>query len=147
MDSKKYRALRYNNETYPGYWVCEEGYLYTSKESWRNPLREMRKLNERLGGNSPYPKTNISVNGINKTLLVHIAVCDTWNHTSMPIPDGVSKADWKQTPKSVKAAMRFMYQVNHIDHDHCNHHPSNLEYVTSRQNQQKYQEHRLQLAS
>jgi hypothetical protein len=143
MIGKKYLPLRYNNKTYVDYMVCNKGRIYKIK---LGKLTEVSICYPSKRNSSPYARCAISVEGNRrKTLLVHIAVCDTWNRDFMPIPEGVSKAEWKQTPTAVKAAMRFIYQVNHIDHDQHNHHPSNLEYVTAQKNQQKYQEHRLKL--
>jgi len=73
-----------------------------------------------------------------KTCTVHRLCCDTWYHR--PLPSGVSKSDWKRTPKSVKNCLDGgnYWQVNHIDEDHDNYHPSNLEWMSGEENRRAY---------
>ena len=143
MKKITYRKLRYNNEVFEDYVVSSEGEIYDTSYS---PMKKV-SINYPCKGknaNSCYARTSLRGHGKNrKTILVHIAVCDTWNRNSMPVPEGVPIGVWKRTHESVKSAIRFIYQVNHIDHDQHNHHPKNLEYTTAKQNQNKYQEHRL----
>jgi hypothetical protein len=150
-----YKTVRYNNESFPDYVMCEEGNIYNKKTG------KMLKPHYRAkGGNNPsYPNIglmcDIAVEHPDgyylmvrkcRTIMVHIAVCDTYNRDKMPVPDGVTEKEWKRTPASVKKQMRFAFQVNHKDHDQHNHHPSNLEYTTAKQNQAAYQEHRKKVA-
>jgi hypothetical protein len=140
MKSVKFKTLRYNNEFFNDYVVSSDGEIFdTSYE----PMRKVMINYPSKRHASPYARANLRQNsGKRRTILVHIAVCDTWNRNSMPVPDGVNIKIWKTTHEDVKSAMRFIFQVNHIDHDQHNHHPSNLEYTTAKQNQDKYQEHR-----
>lgn len=149
-----YKRVRYNNESFPDYVMCEEGNIYNKKTG------KMLKPHYRAkGGNNPsYPNIGLMQTVRNplswsgstirkcRTIMVHIAVCDTYNRDKMPVPDGVTEKEWKRTPASVKKQMRFSFQVNHKDHDQHNHHPSNLEYTTAKQNQAAYQEHRKKVA-
>jgi len=147
---KTFKTVRYNNESFPDYVMCEEGYVYNKETGRRLSPNYPAK-----SGNSAYPRLSLRqtirephaflghwTTRKARTILVHIAVCDTYNRDSMPIPDGVTEKEWKRTPASVKKQMRFTYQVNHIDHDQYNFHPSNLEYTTAKQNQAAYQEHK-----
>jgi len=144
------RTVRYNNESFPDYVMCEDGNVYNKKTG-----RMLRPNYRSKGGKNPaYPTLGLMQTIVNphsriggtmrktRTILVHIAVCDTFNRDSMPIPDGVTEKEWKRTPASVKKQMRFAFQVNHKDHDQHNHHPSNLEYTTAKQNQAAYQAHK-----
>ena len=145
------RTVRYNNESFPDYVMCEQGNVYNKKTG------KMLRPNYRAkGGKNPsYPTLGLMSdaavehpNGYYhmarkcRTVLLHIAVCDTYNRDSMPTPEGVTEKEWKRTPASVKKQMRFSFQVNHKDHDQHNHHPSNLEYTTAKQNQAAYQAHK-----
>lgn len=139
MKTVKFKTLRYNNEVLQDYVVSSDGEIFdTSYE----PMRKVTINYPSKRRASPYARVSLRHNGKRSTFLVHIAVCDTWNRDSMPVPEGVSYNEWKRTPQSVKNHVRFIFQVNHIDHDQHNHHPSNLEYTTAKQNQNKYQEHR-----
>jgi hypothetical protein len=73
------------------------------------------------------------------SLLYHRVVAETL--IPFPAPEGVSKKDWNITPDSVKSIVVRQYIVNHIDHDKTNYHPSNLEWVTTKENAMKRQEH------
>ena len=115
------------------YYVCFEGNLFSSKRS-----NYLKKLRFSIAGNSPYPKISITENGKPRTLLLHRVVCETYHE--FPTRIGISESDWKRTPRAVKALMRGLFQVNHIDEQHANYHPSNLEWVTVKQNARKHQE-------
>jgi hypothetical protein len=115
------------------YWVSPVGDIWSTKGKEPIVLKpHCAKKN--------YPKVNLSINGKKKSVTVHKLVCLTYH--KFPKPDGVTKTEWLATPNSVKKLVESMYQVNHIDHDHYNYHPSNLEWVTVQQNSEKYQEHR-----
>lgn len=117
------------------YFICSEGNIWSKKQSGF-----LKKMSPAFGGSTKYPKTVITIDGKQKSVRLHRVVCETFHQ--FPIPDGISKSEWSKTPASVKMLLRSLYQVNHIDHDHGNHHPSNLEWVTVKQNAKKYQEHR-----
>jgi len=116
-----------------GYFVCSNGNIWSTMGV---DLRMMSSVGK------PYPKVHLSLgNGKSKTYPTHRLVCEAFHE--FPTPEGVSQSEWDVTPNSVKKILNSMYHVNHIDHDHWNHHPSNLEWVTFKQNAKRYQEHRL----
>ena len=133
------KTLRYNNEVYPDYKIDENGDIFDAVKGRQVAINYVCKSKA-----SPYARVSLrKPTGGRLTALVHIAVCDTYNRHTLPRPEGVSVQEWEQTPQSVKNFVRFSYQVNHIDHDQHNHHPSNLEYTTAKENQAAYQKHRL----
>ena len=95
-----------------------------------------------VGGNMKYPFCNVTENGKKKAMSFHIATQETLN-PNLPVPQGINKTDWKKTPASVKSLLRKIWQVNHIDHDHLNFNPKNLEWVTHSENVGAYQKHRV----
>ena len=117
-----------------GYFVCPEGNIWTNKGA------TLKKLSTCIAGGNLYPRVSITDNGKQIGTYAHRIVCETLH--KFPKPEGITKKDWDATPNAVKSLMNGLYQVNHIDHDHKNHHPSNLEWVTAKQNQKKYQQHR-----
>lgn len=83
-----------------------------------------------------YMKIDICSPGIPKNQRVHRLVAETL--IAFPCPQGITKAEWKATPQSVKNLLCSQYRVNHIDHDRSNYHPQNLEWVTARGNSLAY---------
>ena len=131
----------YNQEEYHDYGVHKlTGEIYSKKSgSWK-----IMRLN--VSGTCPYPKGSFSVKDKNgntypKSVLQHVLVHETLN-PELPVPPGVKDSDWEITPKDVKKIVRHIWQVNHIDHDHENYSPENLEWVTGQQNVDKYQKYR-----
>lgn len=126
-----------------------EGYYFHLKDGEVEFLSSRRgslsPMNTNVSGKSKYPKVCVVTdeNGTRKTIHLHQIVAQTFH--AYPIPDGVSEEDWKRTPKSVKSHFDSHYwEANHIDHNHLNFHPSNLEWVSRGLNVEKYHEHRLE---
>lgn len=134
MNMKQLKPAIVDGSVVKDYFVCPEGNVWSCKRvNWR-------KLSPTVSGKSAYPKVKLSILGKMKTLYSHRVACESFH--KFPTPEGVTKAEWKITPDKVKRLLGSLYQVNHIDHDHANFHPSNLEWVTVKQNSGKYQEHR-----
>ena len=137
-----YRDVIYRGKVMYGYYFDDEGNIYSVKSG------KHRKLAIQRGDSwNPYPKVRIKIDGLTiKTLMVHRLVCETFHNK--PLPDVLTEEEWGQIPSSVKQKLiKHMqhadrYQVNHIDHNRNNYHPSNLEWVTTSENQQKYQQHK-----
>jgi hypothetical protein len=141
MTTNTMKPVIVDGQVIPDYFVCRNGDIWSTKRG-----DYLRKLSVKVSGDPskslcPYPKVAISINGKSHKKLAHRVVCETLH--KFPVPFGVTKSEWKQTPDSVKALLRGGYQVNHIDHDVKNYHPSNLEWVTVKQNAQKREEHRV----
>lgn len=130
------KPLQINGETVSGYYIDYDGNVISTKTGapkYRSP---------NISGKSPYPKLEIVMNnGEKKGFGVHRLVCETF--ITFPVPSGVTKKEWADTPESVKQVVKRGYFVNHIDHDKTNFHPSNLEWATSKENADKYHEHRI----
>ena len=127
----------------PNYFVCPEGNI------WSNKRAGFKKLSTSLrGGNrgdSSYPAVNVMVGKNKRTINVHRLVCQTYH--AYPRPAAMTEQSWRTTPNIAKQLIYVGYQVNHIDHDHSNHHPSNLEWVTGAENVQSYQNYRAKNSS
>jgi len=129
--------LVYKGKSYHDYGIDKTTGDVVSK---KRGYWEVRKSN--VSGGCLYPKLNISLGTTDsiKTIMVHKAVCETL--FDYPIPIGITEKDWKITPKSVKNMVYGSMQVNHIDHDHNNYHPSNLEWNSLDENIRNYHEYR-----
>lgn len=128
--------LIYNQIPYPDYAVDYEGDIWSKRRGY------WQTMSPSASGNSPYPHTS-AINYLNETkrLQAHVAVHETLN-PKLPCPPAIPLKDWEVTPSSVKSQMRSLWQVNHIDHDPENYHPSNLEWTTAQENVNKYQAYR-----
>jgi|APGre2960657373_1045057.scaffolds.fasta_scaffold58188_2 hypothetical protein len=118
------------------YWVDEDGNIWSTKR------KQPKQLSPDNGSsNSKYPGVVLMIDGIRKSIDVHRVICSTFH--KFPVPNGITKKEWNLTPQSVRDLLNTLFQVNHIDHNTKNHHPSNLEWVTVKQNSSKYQKHRI----
>lgn len=118
-------------EVMTDYFVDENG------DIWSNKTGKMKK---RKPGSGHYPTIRFNLKGRYVSGNVHRVVAETY--VKFKRPADIEKSDWDATPEAVKTYCKLLHQVNHIDHDRKNYHPSNLEWVSSRVNQRKYQEHR-----
>ena len=138
-----YKPVMFRGKVVKDYYVSPKGFIISAKQG------ALKRLSVASGDKyNPYPKVALSFEDkTKKTLTVHRIVCETYH--KKPMPKELEGLNWNIIPdKERKILQEFVthadrYQVNHIDHDHNNFHPSNLEWVTIKENQQKYQEHKL----
>jgi hypothetical protein len=126
------KAMIVDGKVAKDYWVDFDGV------SWSTKSGVFKKLSFFI--TEKYPKTVIRIDNKDKNIYAHRVVCETLH--PFPIPEGIPLKDWKRTPVIVRDLLKRQFQVNHIDHDHKNYHPSNLEWVSTKANSRKYQNHR-----
>ena len=86
-----------------------------------------------------YTQASFSFNGRAVTLRMHRLTAETWIPKPETSPyDTISNADWAKTPESVRVCFYKQYEVDHIDEDHDNFHPSNLDWVMPEENIQRH---------
>lgn len=131
----------YRGQVQSHYFLDQNGIPYSTKRG------TLKTLTIHPGSKwNPYPSVHLTINGAKKTILLHRLVCETFH--KKPLPNVLTKSEWKAIPSDIKAKLlehishADRYQVNHIDHNPNNFHPSNLEWVTASENQQKYQQHK-----
>lgn len=138
---RPYYQAMYNGKPLEGYYFIlhEDQILFVScRRTYQ------KKITAHVSGKSKYPKVSVVVDdwGNRKTIHLHQIVAQTFH--AYPIPDGVTETEWKRTPKSVKKHFDNHYwEANHIDHNHLNFHPDNLEWVSRGVNVDKYHAHRI----
>jgi len=134
--------LIYCGKSYPDYWIdIKLGDIWSTKGKY------FKRLLPRVAGGCKYPRLAIqdaeSIPYGRKDVMVHKAAAETL--LSIPKPVEIPQNIWDQTHILVKKLVSSNMQVNHIDHDPNNYNPSNLEFVTGKENVEKYQEHRWEL--
>ena len=95
----------------------------------------IKDLSMPKSGKAKYPKIRFSIKGETCGADIHRVIAE--HLIPFPRPKNITKQDWDATPESVKSVVKHSYRVNHIDHNKYNWHPSNLEWVTARENTQK----------
>jgi hypothetical protein len=124
----------YGGEFIPDYYVDPDGYIWSFKKN------TVRILSWFFNKGKQYPRVSLCFGDKVLKVLVHRIVCETF-HVERPLPEGVTEDEWKRTPKSVKAHFEHYWEVNHKDHIKTNFHPDNLEWVSCKQNIDRYVEH------
>jgi hypothetical protein len=129
--------LKFRSNVIPDYYLDPEtGDIYSGKRN----LSYYKRLSLTVCSSTGYMKITITSPGIPKSQHLHRLVAETL--VPFPCPEGITKADWKATPESVKNLLCSQFRVNHIDHDRTNYHPTNLEWVTAKGNAAAYVNHR-----
>jgi len=100
----------------------------------------IKNLSIPKSGSAIYPKVVFMIDGERIVADIHRVIAE--NLLRFPRPKIISSDDWDNTPDDVKDHIKSLYFVNHIDHNKYNCHPSNLEWVTSKQNSHAFQKHR-----
>ena len=134
--------VKLNGEVIPNYYLDNDGNLYsTAYLTWHCSGRmQARKIRWAIAGKTKYPRCVLRINGTSKNENIHKLVAETF--IEKPLPPGVSAKEWASTPESVKRCFDNFWEINHIDHDPTNYNPLNLEWVSRRENVNKYQEHK-----
>jgi hypothetical protein len=130
--SLEFRPLKFRGEVVEDYFVDSQGNVWSTKR--RNP--EM--LTASSSGNK-YLAVCIQVNKKSYTIDIHRLVCETWYEKDRP--NNIPKQIWDNAHDILKECILESLEVNHIDHDTSNYHPSNLEWVTRKENNQKSHMH------
>ena len=134
----EFTKVVYRGSTLEGYYVDPNGDIWSTKQC---PYG--KKLKIKTPPNKRYPIVQLSVNAKQIIVSIHRLVAETFH--KKPLPNCLTPRQWDMIPSSlreilVKTLMDDL-QVNHIDHDRSNYHPSNLEWVTGSENILKYQEY------
>lgn len=132
---RKLTPLIYNGIVWDDYLLDQDGQVWSHK---RSKLKQMTPATH--GKGDKYPHVALYINRKRINVRVHRAVAETF--IPVPNPPGVTKKDWENTPQSVKDCFKHFWEVNHIDHNTTNYHPSNLEWVSRKENIDKYHEYR-----
>lgn len=129
--------VKYFDEVLPGYFMDKNGDVYSTR-SWRGS-NENRKLTVSCTPGS-YPSVRVfDKNGKGVRCRLHRLVA----HTLIPFekPREISNEEWNYICKNMPGTMRYIWehnQVNHIDEDRTNYHPSNLEWMSGTDNRNTY---------
>ena len=144
----EYKPVISNGIIIEGYFVNGYGEFISTKSGTNKTLKV--SYCDRNSTN-PYPKIRFYHKGNSITRLVHRLVCETWNE--IPMPEELKDINWENIPhKERTILLNYLhhcdrYQVNHIDHDIYNFRADNLEWVSAKENQRKYQKSRQIFAS
>ena len=131
-----YRPVVVNGSVVPGYFVNRNGAIYSTK-------RKNRKfLTPQTGKTRPYPSLILRINGKSRYVMVHRIVCETFTPYPNSYP-GVSDADWRKTPNSVKSILMKTMQVNHKNGNILDYSLSNLEWTAAEENINHYYDTRV----
>ena len=133
------RPAIYNGQKLKDYGVDKKtGDIYSFKSGEPRKLKWCQRNSKNLQNSYPcvsltdkkvfkeYQQNSLT---INVHILIHETLCP-----ALPIPEGVTKKEWRTTANNVKKALRGLWIVNHIDHDRTNFNPKNLEWTTTKGN-------------
>lgn len=132
---QKLTPVKYRGKTIHGYYLDDMGNVWSTKKGFPHKLKPMCNPNSNNTGDH-YPKLTLCFDGKSNYFRIHELVANTF--VPFPKPVAVTASDWKKTPKSVKDLLQATFQINHIDENKQNFHPSNLEWVTGKQNSEKW---------
>ena len=127
----------YQGNVLEDYYIDNAGQIYSTKV-W--PFGE--KMTYSYDESKRYPRVKLQdySSGLRKPrgVAVHRIVAETF----IPFlkPAEISQEDWDNTPQNIKDYIFKEMQINHLDSNRMNYHPSNLEWSSSTENRIHYQE-------
>ena len=116
--------------------IFDDYYVDKDGEIWSTKKNKVIILAWFFNKGKQYPRVSLCYKDKVYKLLVHRIVCETFHE--VPLPEGVTLEEWKRTPKSIKTHFYHYWEVHHKDHNKCNFHPNNLEWVSCKQNMERY---------
>lgn len=136
---KLYPVIFRGVETY-GYFLNGDGHIYSTRQGSLKKIAINCYPDSQNNGDR-YPMVSIVVDGIKTTIRLHRLVAETLVGPPKSYP-GIDMKVWGEAHPSLKRYLLLSMDVNHIDHNIENFHPSNLEWVTAQGNAAAYQEHK-----
>lgn len=136
VDGQRVRVtpVKYYDDVMPGYFMNKDGDVFVKNSNGT------RMLQTRMSGQQTYPHITIKNQfGKRKSHAVHRLVA----FTLVPFkpPGEIAKDEWEYICKYLPTTKKFIEentQVNHIDADHENYHPTNLEWLSGKHNHKAY---------
>ena len=126
--------LKVYDEVIDNYYMDHDGNVYSRFNCNTKKLKPSWTTDAKC---SMYPHINIYGNGSKKKVRMHRLVGYTL--LSFTCPENISAKDWERTPFAVKTLIfKNAMEINHIDEDPLNYHPSNLEWVTRKGNRDAF---------
>jgi hypothetical protein len=127
------KPLVYQGRKIANYFVDSDG------NAWSTKRRESKMISTHVSGKSKYPHINLYDDGFQITASLHRVVAETL--IKRPRPKQFRSEIWKTLNDAEKSLIYQAYEVNHIDHNVTNYHPSNLEWVSRKVNIEKRNAH------
>jgi hypothetical protein len=127
------KPLVYQGRKVADYFIDSDG------NAWSTKRRESKMIPPHVSGKSKYPNINLYDDGLQITAAMHRVVAETL--IKRPRPKQFRPEVWKTLNDAEKSLVYQAYEVNHIDHDVTNYHPSNLEWVSRKVNIEKRNAH------
>jgi len=123
--------VKYYDEVLPGYYMDKDGVVYSTRRG------ETRKLTL---SKHDYPAVKV-YDKYNKGILAKIHRLVAYTLVPFAKPREISDQEWDYINKYLPGTLQFIKehtQVNHVDEDHKNFHPSNLEWMSGTDNRNAY---------
>lgn len=127
--------VKYYDEVLPGYFMDKDGEVYSTRRARTSGIVKLT-----ASQNGRYPTVKI-VDQYNKSISARIHRLVAYTLIPFKKPAEISDQEWEYINKYLPGTLKFIKehtQVNHIDEDHNNFHPSNLEWMSGTDNRNAY---------
>ena len=128
------KPLVYQGRKIANYFIDSGGNAWSVKQGRTRQLATFV-----TGVKGKYPTINLYDSGRHITASIHRVVAESL--IKRPRPKQFRHEVWKLLNDEERSLVYQAYEVNHIDHDPLNHHPSNLEWVSRKTNLDKRNAH------
>lgn len=133
----RFKTAIFQGQELTGYKVDDNGTIWSTKRGNIQMLTPY--VPNQTSAKVKYPSVSLQILGVRRTFRIHRIVAETL--IPIPLPNGFRKSTWINLNDVERRLIMQIMEVNHIDHDATNYHPSNLEWVTRFENLQKSYSH------